>query len=91
MNDYELINIVSSNRNNNKYAAILKNRINNNLKMVHFGNRHKPHYCDKTDLHLYSYLDHNDDELRYIFLHKNIRNLKDNYFSPTYFNLYYLW
>jgi hypothetical protein len=90
MDDYELIGFIESKIIDKKYTAILKNKFNNKIKKIHFGNL-SYHFRDRTGLNIYSFLDSNDLYLQDIWRAKNLHRIKDGFFSPTYFSLNYLY
>jgi hypothetical protein len=89
IDDYELVGFLESKLVHKKYTAFLKNKFNKKIKKIHFGNINH-HFRDRTGLYYYSYLDHNDEELRDIWRSKNLHRLKEGFYSPTYFNFNYL-
>ena len=56
--------IFRSTRKNKKYM------VKYNDKWIHFGDTRFEHFRDKTDLKMFSYLDHNDDKRRLNYIKK---------------------
>lgn len=88
---YQFIKFKKSNRKNKKYRAVLKNKKTGNTVNVHFGDTRYEHYKDSTGLGEYSHLDHNDKDRRERYIKRHKGFIKDGYYSPGMFSLYYLW
>lgn len=78
---------------NKKYTAITPDG-----KMVHFGDRRFEQFHDRTPLHLYSHLDHNNTARRINYRRRHrailLKNGEPAYkkkYSPAWFSYYYLW
>ena len=67
-----------------KYAAILPNG-----KRVNFGDKRYQQYEDKTNLKLYSNLDHHDKERRKRYYERHNKDYPK--YSADYFSKVYLW
>ncbi len=86
------MNFQKSTRKNKKYMIFYNN------KWVHFGHPSYEQYKDNTNLKLYSYLDHHDENRRNNYLRraKGIRDKNGNLTylnknSPNYWSVHYLW
>jgi len=90
MEDYDFIEFRKSRHKGKKYAAILRNKKTNRLKTVNFGDLEYDHYQDKTNLKLYSDMDHGDEKRRDSFRARFGRMAKKKY-SPAYFAYNFLW
>lgn len=87
-NNYILLGYRLSQTKNKKYDAILKNKTNDNIKYIPFGDKNYKHYFDK--LGHYSYLNHYDKERKRLY---NIRHSLDriNKYSSGWFASKILW
>jgi hypothetical protein len=81
-----------STKKNKKYMVIYKNKI------IHFGDKRYQQYEDKTDVKLYSKLNHFDKKRRksYLLRAKGIKDKQGNLTylmksSPNYYSVKYLW
>ena len=88
---WEINNIYESPRKHKKYRVALVNKINGNIKLIDFGDNRYQHYEDKTELKLYSNLNHYDKQRRKNFIARHKRNIKLGYYSSAYFSKKYLW
>lgn len=91
MNDYELWGFRKSKKKFKKYDAILHNINTDKLKYVSFGDVRFGNYRDITGLNLYPDKIHGDSKRRRAYRLRHRHNLKDGYYSPSYFSYYYLW
>lgn len=85
--DYNFIKFEKSNRKNNKYIAILKNKKTNKIVKVYFGNPNYQQYRDTTGLKLFSDKDHYDtkrqNSFKARFKHHNLTDWTPSHFSWT--------
>ena len=92
----QLYKIFKSNAKHKKYALFVKR--NGKVKKINFGDSRYQHFKDKTNLKLYSYLDHNDASRRKLYRARasKIRN-KDGLLTyknknySNYWSYHYLW
>lgn len=89
--DYKFIKFEKSNVKNKKYVAYIKNKKNDRLYKVNFGDSRYKHYNDKTGLKDWTAANHNDKERRRRYRQRHINNLNKNEYSPAYFSWFYLW
>ena len=89
--DFKFVGFVKSNTKNKKYDAIIKNKQNDRAYRVPFGDDRYQHYKDKTGLGLYSNLNHLDKKRQKAYVSRHTHYIKDNYYSPSYFSMKYLW
>ena len=75
--------IKKSTQQNKKYMAVFKD------KTVHFGDNRYNHFKDKTNLKLYSHLDHNDEKRKKSYYARHGKEAKLH--SAKYFSSKYLW
>lgn len=89
--EFKLKGYRRSKRKNKMYDAILERRINGRLIHVPFGDKRYQNYRDNTGLNLYPELIHGDPvrRVRYRVRHKH--NVKEDYYSPSYFSYNILW
>lgn len=89
MSDFKLLGFSKSHLSTKKYDAILKNKLNDKIKLVPFGSSKHEHFKDLTPLKLYSYLDHNNTnrKINYYKRHK----IDYPFPSADYFSKRYLW
>ena len=87
INDYKLLGFRKSKRKNKKYDAILKN--NDKIIYVPFGDVFFQQYKDKIGL--YSHKDHLDEQRRMRYITRHRHWIKDGFYSPSYFSMFYLW
>lgn len=88
--NYKLIGFEKSNTKNKMYDAILKNKNNNRMKKIPFGDQRYENFRDITGLNLYPHLIHNDESRRILYRKRHDKN-KNNKYSSGYFSYYYLW
>lgn len=88
--DYRFLGFEKSKSKNKKYDAILENKYTLREKRVPFGDKRYEHYKDRTDLKLYSHLDHNDSERRRNYTSRHSSD-SQNKFSSGWFAQKYLW
>ena len=91
INNFKLVNFEKSKTKNKKYDAILQNKENKKLMRVPFGDNRYEHFKDKTPLKLYSHLNHLDKKRQKNYIARHSVYIKENYFSPGYFSMKYLW
>ena len=91
MDDYKLIGFEKSKRKYKKYDALIKNKNTKKLIKIPFGDTRYQQYKDSTGLGLYTDLNHNDKQRRMRYITRHRRWVKDNYYSPSFFSMYYLW
>ena len=89
--DYKFLKFEKSNTKNKKYDAVLQNKKTKREKRLPFGSAQYSQFYDKTGLNLYTHLDHNDQIRRRKYIQRHTNFVKDGYYSPGYFSLYYLW
>ena len=89
--EYKLLGFLPSNKQDKMYSAVLENRKTKKIKYMDFGSKTYKNYRDITGLNLYPHLIHNDKERRRLFRARMKHNLKDGYYSSSYFSLKYLW
>jgi len=82
---------VKSNTKYKKYDAIVKNKKNDRVYRIPFGDNRYKHYKDKTGLKLYSHLNHLDKSRQKAYSARHTHYIKDGYYSPGYFSMKYLW
>jgi hypothetical protein len=87
--DYKILNYQRSYLLKKKYDAILQNRKTGKIILVPFGSSDYQSYGDKTGLNLYK--PHKDKERRRLYRLRHEHNLKDGYYSPSYFSMRILW
>jgi len=88
---YKLLGFKKSNTKNKMYDAILEHKLDGKIKKVTFGDKRYQNYQDKTNLNIYPHLIHNDKERRRRYILRAKNNVKDGFYSPSYFSFYYLW
>lgn len=90
-NNFEFIGFVKSNTKFKKYDAIVKNKQNDKSYRIPFGDNRYQHYKDKTGIGLYSHLNHLDKKRQKLYVARHQHFIKNNYYSPGYFSMNYLW
>lgn len=90
-NNFKFIGFVKSNTKFKKYDAIIKNKQNDRSYRIPFGDNRYQHYKDKTGLGLYSHLNHLDTKRQKLYVARHQHFIKNNYYSPGYFSMKYLW
>jgi hypothetical protein len=88
--DYEFMRFQKSTSRNKKYDALMRNKITNKIKKISFGELPYQHYEDKTDLNLYSHLNHYDKKRRSNYIARHMKNIINKY-SSGWFAYNYLW
>jgi hypothetical protein len=88
--NYKFIKFVKSKTKYKKYDVILKNKKNNKIKTIPFGDKRYQQYKDSTGLKLYSKLDHNDKNRRRLFRLRHAKTSKKK-FSSSWFSYRFLW
>ena len=91
MNDYELIGFRKSKKQFKKYDAMLNNINTDKIKYMPFGDTRYENFRDMTGLDLYDDKIHNNSKRRRLYRLRHHHNLKDGFFSPSYFAYFYLW
>jgi hypothetical protein len=88
--NYNFIMFEKSHLKNKKYNAILEHKETGKYKRVPFGDNRYQQFKDRTDLKLYSHLDHGDRDRRERYLARHAKT-KDNKYSSSYFSAKFLW
>lgn len=88
---YELIGFEKAKAKNKMYNALIKNRRNQKIKKVPFGDNRYENYHDKTGLNLYPGLVHGDKKRRRLYRARHKRWVDNNFYSPAYFSWWFLW
>ena len=93
MEKYILIKITQSKDSNRKYDANIMNTNNGKITLVPFGNVHKRHYRDTTELKTYKHLDHWDLKKREEYIEQNKNKFEGikNKFTSDYFTARFLY
>jgi hypothetical protein len=91
MDDYELIEFRKSIKPFKKYDAILRNKNTDDIKYMSFGDTRYENFRDMTGLDEYPDKIHNSTKRRILYRTRHQHNLREGYFSPSYFSFYYLW
>ena len=89
--EYKLLGFLPSNKKDKMYSAVLENKKTKKIKYMDFGSRNYGNYRDITGLNLYPQLIHNDKERRRLFRSRMKHNLKDGFYSSSFFAYKYLW
>ena len=89
--DYKFVKFQKSNIKGKKYSAILQNKKTKRFKKLDFGASDYEHYRDTTGLGLWSHKNHNDKQRRKNYRARHNVHIKDGYYSPSYFSMYFLW
>lgn len=89
MDDYDFIKFERG-TGNKKYNAILKNKTTGRAVRVGFGDVRHQQFKD-TAMGLYKKLDHNDENRRRLFRLRHHKNLKNGFYSPSFFSYFFLW
>jgi len=88
---YGLVGYDKSRRKHKMYDAILIRKKDNKIVRVPFGDKRYENYRDATGLNLYPHLIHGDKKRRTAYRARHKGYLKQGYYSPGYFSMYYLW
>jgi hypothetical protein len=90
---YMLMKITNSKDTNRKYDAHIVNTENGKTHIVPFGNIHKRHYRDSTNLRTYKHLDHWDLKKREDYINENKKKFEGikNKFTSDYFTARFLY
>ena len=88
---YKFVRFEKSKTKNKKYDAVLQNKKSKREKRLPFGDVRYQQFKDQTGLGLYSHLDHNDQIRRRYYISRHTNFIKDGYYSPGHFSLYFLW
>jgi hypothetical protein len=91
MDEYKLLGFEPSRRKNKKYDAIIVNRQTKKTIRVPFGDVFFEQYKDNTGSGLYSHKDHLDEQRRMKYITRHRRWVLDDFYSPSYFSMKYLW
>lgn len=89
--DYKFIKFEKSKVKNKKYTAYIKNKSNDKIYKINFGDSRYEHYKDNTGSGFWSSKDHNDKERRKRYRARHLTYLNKNEYSPAYFSWFYLW
>ena len=89
--DYKLLGFKKSSNKDKMYYALLENKQNKKLVRVHFGHNKMGNYRDITGLNAYPHLIHGDDKRRKAYRARAIGQVKDGYYSSSFFSYYFLW
>ena len=89
--DYKFIKFEKSNAKNKKYTAFIKNKKNDRIIKIHFGDNRYEHFKDTTGLGLFSKKDHMDLSRRRRYRARHSVYLNEKEYSPAYFSWHYLW
>ena len=89
MTDYNLLGFDRARNKRKKYEAKLENKKTGKIYAVPFGAMGYEQYFDK--LGYYKNLNHLDKKRRENFLKRNAHNIKEGYYSPSFFSAFYLW
>lgn len=88
---YELLGYERATREGKMYNAVLRDRTTLRFVRVPFGSTTYGNYKDITGLNYYPHLIHGDKERRRLFRLRNKHNLRDGFYSPSWFSHYILW
>jgi hypothetical protein len=91
MKDYDLFGFEKATRHHKKYNAILIHKMTGDTVKIPFGDNRYMHFRDLTGLNEYPELSHHDELRRIRYMGRHSRDIKDGYYSPGYFSLYFLW
>ena len=89
--EYEFLGFEKSRSKEKMYDAILEHKRTKKIKRMPFGSSSYENYRDITGLNLYPHLIHNDKKRRASFKARMKHNLRDGYWSSSYFALRFLW
>ena len=92
--NFRLLGFQKSNKKNKMYDALIMNKHLQNINKVifiPFGDKNYQNYHDLTGLNKYPNLIHGEEKRRNAYRARAKHNLKDGYFSPSYFSYFYLW
>ena len=89
--DHKIFGYEKSHRVGKMYNAMLLKKGSPKLIKVPFGDNKMGNYQDKTGLNLYPKLIHGDKKRRKAFQARMKHNLKEGYYSPSFFSYYILW
>ena len=88
---WKLLGFRVSDAKDRMYYALLENKYTHKLVRVHFGSKIHENYHDLTGLNAYPHLKHGDDDRRRRYRKRAIGQVKDGFYSPSFFSYYYLW
>lgn len=91
VNDYEIVDLFKSPKENKKYRVVLKNKINGKIKNIDFGQIGYEQYKDSTPLKLYKNFDHLDEKRLKNFRSRFRNQYNPNIYSPLWFSWNCLW
>lgn len=91
MSEYKLLGFRKSQKQFKKYDAILKSRKTGEIKYMPFGDNRYENFRDMTGLNLYPDKIHNDKKRRILYRLRHHHNLKNGYYSPSWFAYFILW
>jgi len=89
--NFKLIGFKKSKTRDKMYDAVLLNPHIKKVVFVPFGSTLYENYQDLTELNLYPNLIHGDSKRRKAYRARAKHNLKEGYYSPSYFSYFYLW
>ena len=89
--EYDLIRYEKATRKGTMYNAILGHKKSNKIVKVPFGSSQYENYQDKTGLNLYPHLIHGDKNRRRLYRARARGQVKEGYYSPSFFSLTQLW
>ena len=89
--EWKLLGFEKSKRVGKMYDALLQNKETKKIKRLPFGSSSHKNYRDITGLNLYPHLIHNDKNRRKLFRARMKHNLREGYWSSSYFSYFFLW
>jgi len=89
--EYKFIKFEKSDRLGKKYNAIIENKKTKKRVKIPFGSATYQQYFDRTGLHLYTDLNHNDKNRRRLYKSRHMVFIKPGYYSPGDFSMRFLW
>lgn len=89
--DYKFIKFEKSKAKNKKYTAFIKNKKNDRIIKIHFGDDRYEHFKDSTGLGVWKKKDHMDPERRRRYQSRHSVYLNEKEYSPAYFSWNFLW
>ena len=90
MRDFSFIRFEKSNTKNKKYDAIIEHKRTKKKFILPFGDIRYQHFHDNA-LGIYKHLDHGDINRRHLYKLRHAKFIKENFYSPGYFSMKYLW
>ena len=89
--EYSLLGYEKATRKGKMYSAILGHKKTNKIIKIPFGSSEYGNYQDKTNLNLYPHLIHGNNERRRLYRARARGQVKEGYYSPSFFSLTQLW